>query len=131
MHDYSYQWDLTINVSITKVMIFLEERFGAKLFFNGEEIETVFDFKYLVVKFNYNGKFNVAQNDLYNRATKAMFVLMKKIRKLLLPIDIQIDLFDKTMIPIMLYGSEIWYPQMSDMMCKLQLRFYKNDFESQ
>ena len=83
MHDYCYRWDLTINVSKTKVIIFSRGKVRRlpKFFFNGKEIETVFDFKYLGIKFNYNGKFNVAQNDLYNRATKAMFALMKKNKK--------------------------------------------------
>ena len=33
---------------------------------------------------------------------------MKKIRNLDLPIDIIIDLFNKTVKPILLYGCELW-----------------------
>ena len=43
----------------------------------------------------------------------------------MLPLDIQLDLFQKTIVPILLYGSEIWCPQMSDTIRKLQLRFFK------
>ena len=42
------------------------------------------------------------------QANKASFTLMKKIRNLDLPIDKQIDLFNKTVKPILLYGFEIW-----------------------
>ena len=42
------------------------------------------------------------------QATKAMFHLLKKARALLLPIDKQLELFDKTIKPILLHGCEIW-----------------------
>ena len=37
-----------------------------------------------------------------------MFSLLKKARDLLLPLDLQIELFQKTVKPILLYGYEIW-----------------------
>ena len=37
-----------------------------------------------------------------------MYSLIKKSRSLLLPIDLQIELFDKLVKPILLYGSEVW-----------------------
>ena len=37
-----------------------------------------------------------------------MFSMLTKSRRLLLPIDIQIDLFHKTVLPILLYGCEVW-----------------------
>ena len=43
-----------------------------------------------------------------NQATRAMFSLLKKARDLLLPIDLQIELFQKTIKPILLYGCEVW-----------------------
>ena len=42
-----------------------------------------------------------------DQAKKAMHVLYKRIRNLNLPIDLQIQLFDHTIVPIMLYGCEI------------------------
>ena len=33
---------------------------------------------------------------------------MSKRRKLELPMDIQLDLFDKPILPIMTYGCEVW-----------------------
>ena len=44
---------------------------------------------------------------LSEQANKAMFSLLRKIRNLNLPISLQIDLFDKTIKLILLYGSEI------------------------
>ena len=42
------------------------------------------------------------------QASKAVFSLLKKARSLLLPIDIQIEIFSNTIKPILLYGCEIW-----------------------
>ena len=54
-----------------------------------------------------------------------MFALIKRCKKLVLPIDLQLELFDKMITPILLYGCEIWCPASTDLACKLQLRYYK------
>ena len=43
----------------------------------------------------------------------------------MLPLDVQIELFDRMITPILLFGCEVWCPSMSDLASKLQLRFYK------
>ena len=43
-----------------------------------------------------------------NQASNAMFSLIIKSRRLALPVDIQCELFDKIVVPILLYGSEVW-----------------------
>ena len=52
-------------------------------------------------------------------------VFLKKCRKLMLPLDIQTELFDRLIVPILLYGCEVWCPMMTNPASKLQLRFYK------
>ena len=52
-------------------------------------------------------------------------VLLKKIRTLSLPIDIQIDLFNKTVKPILLYGCELWGIGNIDIIERVQLKIYK------
>ena len=42
------------------------------------------------------------------QARKAMHVLLKRIRNLNLPIDLQLYLFDHVIFSIALYGCEIW-----------------------
>ena len=51
---------------------------------------------------------------------------MKKIRNLELPIDIQIDLFDKTVKPILLYGCEIWGIGNNETLERIQRKFFKH-----
>ena len=43
-----------------------------------------------------------------------------------LPIDLQIDLFNKTVKPILLYGSEIWGYGNIDSIERVQLKFLKH-----
>ena len=45
---------------------------------------------------------------LLEQAKKASFSVIRKIRKLGLPIDVQLKLFDTMIVPILLYGSEVW-----------------------
>ena len=54
-----------------------------------------------------------------------MFSLLKKTRELNLPIDLQIELFDKCVKLVLLYGSEIWACAPLDNDDKTQIRFLK------
>jgi hypothetical protein len=47
-------------------------------------------------------------NHLSEKAIKAMYEVIKKGRKHNLSISCQLDLFDKLVNPILLYGCEIW-----------------------
>ena len=37
-----------------------------------------------------------------------MYCMLEKARRLRLPIDIQCELFDRLIMPILIYGSEVW-----------------------
>ena len=37
-----------------------------------------------------------------------MFYVLRKARKLCLPIDVLLQLYDAMVAPILLYGSEVW-----------------------
>ncbi len=68
----------------------------------------VSDYVYLGIKFNYNGSFTKAIDKQLSQAKRAIHSLITKSRKLSLPIDIILELFDACILPILLYGSEIW-----------------------
>ena len=57
---------------------------------------------------NYNNKYEKAIRKQLDQGRKAQFSLLVKANKLELPIDIQCNLFEKLVFPIMLYGCEIW-----------------------
>ena len=46
-------------------------------------------------------------------------------KRLALPIDTQIDLFEKTVKPILLYGCELWAFENNQSLEKVQLKFLK------
>ena len=90
-------------------MIFSKQKVNTKSIFTiGDgEIEVVQEFKYLGVTFKYNGHFNNNLEALNEQGNRAMHSVIKKARKENLPIDLQFDLFDKIVIPVILYGCEI------------------------
>ena len=105
---YCEFWDLDINVRKTKVMIFSRGKIRKmlKFNFNEETVDVVWDYKYLGVKFNYNHKFEKAQQLQFSVANRAMFSLLRKCRQLNLPLDIQLELFEKCVHQILLYGCD-------------------------
>ena len=54
-----------------------------------------------------------------------MFSILKKTRALNLPYDLQIDLFNKTIKPILLYACEIWGTGKYETLERIQLKYYK------
>ena len=110
VYDYCKLWHLTVNTTKTKVVIFSKGKVKKlPVFqFGDNTIGIVDDYVYLGVTFNYNGSFQKIFKRLTDRARGAMFSLITKARRLALPIDIQMELFDKTVLPILLYSFEIW-----------------------
>ena len=97
-----------------------------KFNFNEETVDVVWDYKYLGVKLNYNiDKFKKAQQFQFSLANKAISSLLRKCAQLNLPLDIQLELFEKCGHPVLLYGCEIWPCEKMDVISKLQLRFLK------
>ena len=91
-----------------------------KFNFNEETVDVVWDYEYLGVKFHYN-KFKKAQQLQFWLANRAMFSLLRKCQQLNLPLDIRLELFEKCVHPILLYGCEIWACEKMDVISKLQL----------
>lgn len=107
--DYCEKWHLSVNTTKTKIIIFSRGKVRKYPIFtiNSSEIDVVQDYVYLGVTFNYNNKFNKHFSAQIIKAKRAMFGLLTKARRLLLPIDVVCDFFDKTIIPILLYGCEV------------------------
>lgn len=127
LEDYCNANNLVVNSSKTKVMIFSRGciRNLPRFTFNDKKLDVVKSYKYLGIIFNYNGSFKIAQKELADNAVRAMFSVLAKGRKLGLPIDIMLKLFDHTVKPILLYGSEVWGSQCIDLIERVQVRFIK------
>ena len=57
---------------------------------------------------NYNGNYSKAMQKQISQASRALFSLRAKQTKYKLPLDILFQLFDLLIIPILIYGAEIW-----------------------
>ena len=107
-------------------MVFTKERnINYTFTINGVQLEVVSEYKYLGILFSRSGSFSAAKVYIANQATRAMFSLLKKARDLLLPIDLQIELFQKTIKPILLYGCEVWGFGDLSVIERVQLKFLK------
>jgi hypothetical protein len=98
---------LSVNLTKTKVLIFNKSgrRIKEPFYFINELIESVNKYKYLGVIFQSSGLFNYAKEELYNKSLKSSYKLS---RCLAASIKTNLHLFDHTIKPIILYGSEIW-----------------------
>ena len=110
LHDYCNKWNLHINISKTKIVIFSRGKVRKYPVFKIglKEVDVTDSYIYLGVTFNYNGSFRKAIEKQIAQARRAMFLLLQKARILRLPIDIVLELFDICVVPVLLYGCEIW-----------------------
>ena len=110
LHDYCVRWDLKINISKTNVVIFSRGKVKKYPVFKiGEDIvEVKEEYVYLGVTFSCDGKFNKAIEKQVTQARKAMYALLHKAKILRLPFDIVLELYEHCVIPVLLYGSEVW-----------------------
>ncbi len=128
LHSYCAQWGLEVNLSKTKIVIFSKGRVRKHMqwTFGNDIVEVKDDYIYLGTTFNYNGKFQKAIAKQVNQAKRAMYSMVGKARKLGLPVDIQLHLFDSLILPILLYGCEVWGHSNLDALKSMQLGFYKH-----
>ncbi len=111
MEIYCDTWKLDINCIYTKITVFAKIKDSVRNFnfkFKGEQIEIVDEYKYLGVTLRCNGGFEVCQEILCQQGRRTMCSLIAKCRKFNLPVDLQLELFDTMLLPVLMYGCKIW-----------------------
>ena len=110
LYIYCNKWALNLNIDKTKVIIFSRGKVQKfKSFkFGDNTIDVGDDYVYLGTTFNYNGTFNKAKSKQALQAKKDTFSLITKIKQLNLTFETAVELFERLIIPVLLYGSEIW-----------------------
>ena len=95
--------------------------------YDGNAVKVVDSFKYLGVYFNTKDTFSETKVHLSEQATttKAMFSLLKKWRQFDVPVHLMLELFDKSAVPILLYGCEVWGFENIDIIERIHLTFCK------
>ena len=85
------------------------EKFTFKL--KNTNIENIKEFKYLgVIISKQNFSFQPNLKELSKKCLKAVFALNSNIKLTQLPVKAAPNIFDAAILPILLYGSEIWEP---------------------
>ncbi len=59
------------------------------------------------VTLRYNGGFEVCQENLCQQGRRTMYSLIAKCRKFNLPVDLQLELFDAMVLPVLKYGWDL------------------------
>ena len=128
LFEYCSKWNLQVNSTKTKVMIFNTRTNRLKFYFGRSELENVNSMKYLGILFHKNGKFYMAKKAVFEQAQRAMFHVLQVSRTKSLNISVTLDMFEKMVLPVLLYGSEIWGYENVNILEKLQLQFLKYVF---
>ena len=108
-YDYCQMWKLNINFNKTEIGIFNcrnIDKFEFKIEYH--IIKITDEYKNLGVVFSKSGSFLNARKHLVEQSKKAMHLLFIRANNLDLPLDLQLKLFDNTVLPILTYGSEVW-----------------------
>ena len=100
---------MKVNLNNTNIIVFGCRNPASFSFkFSNKNIEITNEYKYLGLIFTSNGSFFTARKHLVAQAKKAMHTVLVQSRSLNLTIDIELKLFDRTVVPILLYSAEIW-----------------------
>ena len=128
--NYCKKWKLKVNINKSKVVVF---RKGGRLknyekwTFNNHTLGTVSYFNYLGVTFSCTGNWTKAQEVLAQRGNKAMYNLLRTLRKYKhININLAVKIFDAKIQPILMYGSEIWGFHDGEAIEKVQISFFKS-----
>ena len=110
IYQYALRWGLKINVKKTKICIFekRKQNHGTEFFIENLKLDIVDNFTYLGINFKYNGSLVDAVKALSEQALHAYYNLCYIFDKLQCNIEMKLSLFDKMIVPILLYGSEVW-----------------------
>ena len=106
MSEYCNFWKLRVNIEKSKVMIFTRGQLPRVMNFlyNGKQLEIVNDFNYLgAVVLTRTDNFKKVKQCQIDKATKALYEVLKLGRVHNLSINCQLDIFDKMVKPILLY----------------------------
>ena len=127
IYTYSSRWSLKINTKKTKVCIF-EKRKQVNRFewvINGDKLEKVDSFCYLGILFHHTGNLKHAIKALSDQALNAYSNLLKIFYKVSMDVKTKFSLFDSLILPILLYGSEVWGIYDFKELDKLHIKFCK------
>ena len=91
----------------------------------GHNIEITHKYKYLGVLFSNSGSFLNARKHIIEQLRKAMHLLFIRANNLDIPLDLQIKLFDNTVLPILTFSCEILGYENTEMIERVHIEFLR------
>ena len=122
-------WGLLLKMTKSKIVV--SRRGGIvknmeKWYLKGKEIEVISMYKYLGLIFTPKLNWSMVKKTLASQANKALGLLyMHNKRCGGLPVNRNCELFDKIVLPILLYGAEIWGYEYCESIEVVQITFYR------
>ena len=113
LSDFCVKWKLDVNTKKTKIMVFNRGNnlIKSEFYINNIILQNVKIFKYLGFTISAkNCSFAPTMDDLSLRANCAVYALNNKIKLSRLPTRIALKIFKCQIVPILIYGSEVWGP---------------------
>ena len=129
LEEFCLKWGMKVNMKKTKVLVFRRGgivRQNEKCFFHKKKIENVSYYKYLGVIFSSKLCWTEAQKNPSNSVSKGYSHDEKTRSKMnAIPIETAFELFDRMIVPILCYGSEVWGYQMYYNIENVHVKFCK------
>ena len=110
LHSYCKTWGLDVNVTKTKTMVMSKKQWAPESFTYGQlSLECVKIFKYLGFLISFDGNFKHMITDRIEKAQKMANMALRAIRtNKTVSLKLAMSIFDKQILPILLYGCSIW-----------------------
>lgn len=125
LNTHAKKWRLKVNTNKTNAMVFCangHRLYNYKFTYNNTTVETVDKQTYLGIVITPSGRFSHARMVLSNKARKTLGHIRSLISNCTnIPLSLLDKLFDSLVKPVLLYGSEIWGPE---------LLSYKSEFDT-
>ena len=128
---YCKTWKLNININKTKVMVFNSRKLNYDFFIDNYKLQVCDNINYLGLIYTPSGSFNSCFKYLSDKASRALFTIRSSMRELPgLPVRTYIKIFDTMVMPILLYGSEVWGPYLYKINKNTQIETLFNNFKT-
>lgn len=127
--EFCVRWGLKVNMAKTKAMIFRNGGIINKnevFYYKGTKLENVTYYKYLGVIISTRLSWSPAQVTLSLQGSKALNVINQVNYKSDYSFKIACEIFDKCIVPILTYGSEIWGASVHNSIESVHNKFCKN-----
>jgi hypothetical protein len=128
LHEFCKKWGLAVNMRKTQAIVYRNGGIVKKnecFYFNKQKIKIVPYYKYLGLTMSSRLSWSPAQTTLSAQATKALRVISQINYECDYSFKCAVDIFDKCVLPILTYGSEIWGPDINNVTERVHVNFCK------